>query len=96
MRLFTFNQQPTPPDYKQSLKPHLARLSDSIISNPAPNKTYAGLSKKLQKPAWRISALLLPDDSLENAALIICDSMLGLSLLALLAGRKIKFDPALG
>ncbi|BAQ82452.1 MULTISPECIES: PA3371 family protein [Pseudomonas] len=42
-----------------------------------------------------ISALLLPDDSLGNAALIICGSMFGLFLLALLAGRKIKFDPVL-
>lgn len=42
-----------------------------------------------------ISALLLPDDPIGNAALIICGSMFGLFLLALLVGRKIKFDPVL-
>ncbi len=42
-----------------------------------------------------ISALLLPEDPLGNAALIICGSMFSLFLLALLAGRKIKFDPVL-
>lgn len=43
---FHFQSAAPPPDYKQGLKPHPARLSDNIISNPAPNKTYAGLSKK--------------------------------------------------
>jgi len=42
-----------------------------------------------------IAALLLPDDPIGNAALIICGSMFGLFLLALLVGRKIKFDPVL-
>ncbi|WP_409283938.1 hypothetical protein [Pseudomonas protegens] len=39
--------------------------------------------------------MLLPEDLLGNAALIICNSMFGLFLLALLAGRKIKLDPVL-
>ncbi|ROL66718.1 hypothetical protein BLX41_22975 [Pseudomonas protegens] len=42
-----------------------------------------------------IAALLLPEAPLGNAALIICGSMFSLFLLALLAGRRIKFDPVL-
>ncbi|MEN5090091.1 PA3371 family protein [Pseudomonas protegens] len=42
-----------------------------------------------------IAALLLPEAPQANAALIICGSMFSLFLLALLAGRKIKFDPVL-
>lgn len=42
-----------------------------------------------------IAALLIPGNPIGNAALIICGSMFGLFLLALLVGRKIKFDPVL-
>jgi len=42
-----------------------------------------------------IAALFLPEDPIGSALLIISGSLLGLFLLALLAGRKIKFDPVL-
>ncbi|MCE4054222.1 PA3371 family protein [Pseudomonas sp. Au-Pse12] len=42
-----------------------------------------------------IAALFLPEDPIGSALLIISGSLFGLFLLALLAGRKIKFDPVL-
>ncbi|NBF08600.1 PA3371 family protein [Pseudomonas sp. Fl4BN1] len=41
------------------------------------------------------AAALLPEETLGSALLIACGSFSSLLLLALIAGRKIKFDPVL-